>query len=712
MILWLLRVVTALSWPDLDRQNGLVMTRYNSKTPTSPYRRIINTPEFRFPPFTQPEAVDTTILILGSLLPLSNATKISFLVTGSASDVRFLFDGNPVLESSNEFVVYPNKYHSMEITGRVGSEDTERNLSVLMKYNFERDFRQFRDEELFTFSNSNCRESYYGTDCSQHCSDDQCGHNGICIDGMTGTGECVCMSNYFGPKCSNLCRSETTCSDHGICTSNGKCLCDLGYGSEDCSESLDINRGSRALTGIVFYSFCSIAFIITSIVQFCKMEKSNPIACMMLFVFNALNLASAVLTITSKQNTKLSDFLMLLSIAPMAYVIQRGILLIMDQFKATSPDFRFQIVHWFLYIIPVLIAVCSAAFCWAFQNLKFWLVVIPFVTCSIWTFVFSLVALYNNMKDPFGKMDELFPNLALGLRRSRKYLAISATFFIPMTISVCYNVHTTKPMLGFSLCMYYVMIVLEVVCMSTLGLSSDTILSDLFDTNGEESDAQFVPMGIASVTDVDEDQYSTALMAPMYSMCPSVYLKTAEQRFQDPGCFDTALKVIGVCMIVITISLTTAIASIQPSKVTWIFNELKVENIDGNGFMRVYPNITLQNSMNIEMEMNVAAFEFFYGNISLGKAKVEAEKVPSKSGITMVPVIPLNMTKVLTNYVPADGVLGLEIVAEAQPTAMGFFNYRSMANCVQGIKVVPDVDVVGRKGKCVATLAETLFQFN
>lgn len=711
MFFGLLSAVYALSWPDLDKQNGLIMTRYNKATLTSPYRRVISTPEFRLPPLTQPESSDTMIIIRGTLLPKSNATKISFYVTGTLANFSFLFDGKTVQSKSEEFDIYPHMYHLLEIRGMLGSKDTERNLSVLMKYDSESNFHQFSSTDLFTFAQSNCEEMYYGPTCSLKCHEDQCGHNGICIDGTKGTGECVCMSNYFGPNCTSLCKSETTCSNHGVCTSNGKCLCDLGYGSDDCSESLDINRGSRALTGIIFYSFCCVAFIITSIVQFCKMEKSNPIACMMLFLFNALNLASAVLTTTSKQNTKLSDFLMLLSIAPMAFVIQRGILLIMDQFKATSPDFRFQIVHWFLYIIPVLIVVCSAAFCWAFQNLKFWLVVIPFVTCSIWTFVFSLVALYSNMRDPFSKMDELFPNLALSLRRSRKYLSFSATFFIPMTISVCYNVHTTQPMLGFSLFMYYVMIILEVFCMSTLGLSSDTILSDLFAVDGEESDAQFVPMGIASVTDVDDDQYSTSLMAPLYSMCPSVYLKTAEQRFEDPGCFDTALKIIGGCLVVITIAITSAIASINPTKVTWVFNELKVEHIDGNGFLRVYPNITLNNAMNLEMDVEFAGFEFFYGNISLGKGQVDGEKVPSRSGLTMAPVITLNMTRVLTNYVPADGVLGLKIVAEARPTAMGFFNYHSMANCVQGIRVVPDVYVVGRKGRCVATIAETSFQF-
>ncbi|KAI5617948.1 stabilin-2 isoform X2, partial [Silurus asotus] len=81
-----------------------------------------------------------------------------------------------------------------------------------------------------------------------------CNNNGVCSDGIAGSGNCTCKvsapppgfvgtacekceENRYGPTCSNVC----TCT-HGLCNSgprgNGQCTCFSGYTGPDCDQEL------------------------------------------------------------------------------------------------------------------------------------------------------------------------------------------------------------------------------------------------------------------------------------------------------------------------------------------------------------------------------------------------------------------------------------------------------------------------------------------
>ena len=96
-----------------------------------------------------------------------------------------------------------------------------------------------------------CEKNRFGLDCRGECPADQinvvCSNHGVCSDGRTGNGSCVCSSGWaeplcdtcdkfhWGGDCSGMCPGNGTCSDHGSCNkSTGVCTCDPGWGGSEC----------------------------------------------------------------------------------------------------------------------------------------------------------------------------------------------------------------------------------------------------------------------------------------------------------------------------------------------------------------------------------------------------------------------------------------------------------------------------------------------
>ena len=85
-----------------------------------------------------------------------------------------------------------------------------------------------------------------------------CNDNGICND----DGKCECDVDHFGEKCKSecnfsvcilikqknwyktvlifaaFCNAEITCSDNGLCDSDGKCKCNEHHFGPDCKSKL------------------------------------------------------------------------------------------------------------------------------------------------------------------------------------------------------------------------------------------------------------------------------------------------------------------------------------------------------------------------------------------------------------------------------------------------------------------------------------------
>jgi hypothetical protein len=473
----------------------------------------------------------------------------------------------------------------------------------------------------------------------------------------------------------------------------------LGYWSSDCSSVYDINRGSRGIGGVVFYSACAIAFLIASIIQFRKMERSNPVAMIMLFVFSALNLASAVIILREKKSTNLSDFFMMLSVSCMAYAIQRGIILILDQFKATTEGLRYTFLHWSLYVIPAVIALFSAVAAFQLEGLRFWLTLVPFVACSIWTFLFSLVALYTNMQDAFEKMDSSFPNLAAEVRNSRAYLSMSSAFFIPMTISVAYNVNADRPIFGTALFLYYFMIVVEIFCLSAVGLSNDAILSDLFAVEDEpRTDQRLLPF------DGEIDEQSPSSLSA--SLNPAVLMKTAERKIINRMCWEYSLRITGALIVVAIITGSVLLCVIRPSDLVWVFETVGPERFDGSVFA-VEPRVTLRNSMRVAVNVSLVVLDVFFRGVSLGRAEVDVGVVKGRSDVLIGTEMSLNMSGAMGAGIPPDGVVNLELAAEAWTVTMNVFAAHAFVRCQQSVRLLPAVEIAWAKGRCVSAFAET-----
>ncbi|CUG31867.1 transmembrane protein, putative [Bodo saltans] len=93
-----------------------------------------------------------------------------------------------------------------------------------------------------------CADGYFGANCTACPSNNglPCSGNGICDDGLQGTGICTCRVGYSGPNCSLMCPVAfgRTCGNGG-CVANNTCVCaaywDLSSGS--CSTCIDGNYG-------------------------------------------------------------------------------------------------------------------------------------------------------------------------------------------------------------------------------------------------------------------------------------------------------------------------------------------------------------------------------------------------------------------------------------------------------------------------------------
>ncbi|XP_068107990.1 stabilin-1 isoform X2 [Hyperolius riggenbachi] len=98
-----------------------------------------------------------------------------------------------------------------------------------------------------------CCKGFWGTDCSE-CpggAKQPCGGHGVCQDGLTGNGTCVCDEGFAGFACGECsdpslygasCTSACSCK-HGVCKSgvsgDGSCICEAGYMGPACElESL------------------------------------------------------------------------------------------------------------------------------------------------------------------------------------------------------------------------------------------------------------------------------------------------------------------------------------------------------------------------------------------------------------------------------------------------------------------------------------------
>ncbi|XP_069874692.1 stabilin-1 [Dipodomys merriami] len=98
-----------------------------------------------------------------------------------------------------------------------------------------------------------CCPGHYGSEC-QACPggpSSPCSSHGVCMDGMSGSGQCVCHSGFagiacelcapgaFGPQC-QACR----CGPHGHCDEglggSGSCWCDEGWTGSRCEVQLEL----------------------------------------------------------------------------------------------------------------------------------------------------------------------------------------------------------------------------------------------------------------------------------------------------------------------------------------------------------------------------------------------------------------------------------------------------------------------------------------
>uniref|UniRef100_A0A4X2LLZ9 Stabilin 1 n=1 Tax=Vombatus ursinus TaxID=29139 RepID=A0A4X2LLZ9_VOMUR len=98
-----------------------------------------------------------------------------------------------------------------------------------------------------------CCRGHYGVNC-QVCPggpENPCNGNGVCSDGMTGTGACrcnkgfsgtaceVCAAGAFGPRC-----QACQCTAHGQCddgiSGSGFCFCNEGWTGQRCEVKLDV----------------------------------------------------------------------------------------------------------------------------------------------------------------------------------------------------------------------------------------------------------------------------------------------------------------------------------------------------------------------------------------------------------------------------------------------------------------------------------------
>eukprot|EP01064_Diplonema_japonicum_P033174 TRINITY_DN647_c0_g1_i13.p1 TRINITY_DN647_c0_g1~~TRINITY_DN647_c0_g1_i13.p1 ORF type:complete len:2257 (+),score=636.78 TRINITY_DN647_c0_g1_i13:134-6772(+) len=72
--------------------------------------------------------------------------------------------------------------------------------------------------------------------CEAQSSKVKCDARGKTCRWSTAESRCMkaCPKGYFGLNCKTACDPKTTCSNHGSCDKDGKCVCKVGWGGEDC----------------------------------------------------------------------------------------------------------------------------------------------------------------------------------------------------------------------------------------------------------------------------------------------------------------------------------------------------------------------------------------------------------------------------------------------------------------------------------------------
>ncbi|KAM4722914.1 tenascin-N-like [Rhinophrynus dorsalis] len=82
---------------------------------------------------------------------------------------------------------------------------------------------------LLDLGRCQCDEGWEGDDCSHRSCPNNCGNNGICVDGI-----CQCSSGYTSLDCSQK-ECPYDCGVHGTCV-DGSCQCSVGYTGLTCRE--------------------------------------------------------------------------------------------------------------------------------------------------------------------------------------------------------------------------------------------------------------------------------------------------------------------------------------------------------------------------------------------------------------------------------------------------------------------------------------------
>ena len=124
-----------------------------------------------------------------------------------------------------------------------------------------------------------CLPGFFGKSCSDQCpggvtAETWCSGNGDCSQGPTGSGDCVChkvagkgwwagalcdrcLNGYFGATCSTKCPGDNfPCAGNGVCsqgvTGTGLCTCNQGYAGHNCSIGCTVGPTGDFCSGATY----------------------------------------------------------------------------------------------------------------------------------------------------------------------------------------------------------------------------------------------------------------------------------------------------------------------------------------------------------------------------------------------------------------------------------------------------------------------------
>lgn len=739
MFFFLANFAFTSSYPDSDRKPGLTYLRYTPQitkaelpsVASASYSEHFNSYFYVHPEGNRPKSTNNTIILTGTYY--SNETQnVEFKLISQPPGAAVLFDGNIIIgkkelpagpcettkekeEYSSNLTVHAHRYHQLAIFHNPGCYEYFRKVELTAKFGNSERFLEIPTTNIYEFHNSECAEGFYGPVCSGDCAFSNCSNNGRCNDGQSGTGKCDCISGYIGPTCSDICRAEVNCNSHGRCLGNGECQCHTGWTGSDCSKAVDSNLRSRMIIGIVFYSAGAFCFLVSFIFHLCKVENSNPLTHVFLFIFCCMKLAHAVIAKIKGSYTLTTEILLLVPVAILAFCILRSIILIKDQFKATSPHFKFILLSISLYVVPVLILLFAALGPTVLKKFLLYAIGIPFGVLALYCFFFCIAAMFFGMSEPFAKMDDLFPHIARELRSSRRYVMCASLFFCVDVALAWLNVDIPKQnfiILDFA---YYGLIYVDIFTITCIGLANSVALSDIFAVKGD--DVAFIPVGIASVTDLEDQDASMASMEndytqPLYNFAPNVY-KEAENRFKKQGCWPRCLKFTAMIIILPIVAITAFLLVVHPSSPEWTLNNVNYDDSNlFNDTISFLPNITVHNKMRVTMNLTEVKVTLKSRNLTIGSGTEFTHNV-SPNGMTHLffPVAVKKAGAFLANIKAGDGKLELTTVCEANPSALGFLRYRSKVQCQETLQIFPTYKVLDNTKRCVVEESKLSFKF-